>query len=85
MHASFRWIFNLSHWFVGNLALLMSLVTIFLAGDLNAASFLPTVKHYRLLFAYVIVFVCVHIVLSFQRCVHGVEGDVEQRTATALI
>ena len=62
-----RWIFNLLHWTMGNAALLLGFVSIFLVGDLRAASFVAEEKHYRIIFVFVLAFLALHIFLIVQR------------------
>ena len=61
-----RWIFNIAHWFVGNVAFICATVAIFLGmkyGDMN----MPQSVLYVLI-AYVCFHVVVHLILTFQRC-----------------
>lgn len=61
-----RWIFNIAHWFVGNVAFMCAIVAIFLGmkyGDVH----MPQSVIYVLI-TYVCFHVFVHLILTFQRC-----------------
>jgi len=52
---------------VGNLAWLLGLITIFLAGELAKANFIPTREYYGRIFAFAVVHILFHAFLTAQR------------------
>ncbi len=63
----FRPVFNWVHWFVGVSAWTLAFVTIWLAGSLGAADFIPTNKYSAGLLAFAIVNVVAQLLLEVQR------------------
>lgn len=72
--SSRRPIFNWLHWFIGNAAHIIAIVTIFLAVDLTKAE-LPKLTDY-ILAAYVCVYVAAHLILSIAGCMSDKSGGI---------
>jgi len=64
--ASYRWIFNWAHWFIGNAAHIVAIVAIFFAVGLDKAG-LPAEITW-LIVAYVAWYVGTHLILSLNTC-----------------
>ena len=62
-----RPVFDWAHWFVGNSAWILAIVTVFLAGELDAAGFIPTKDWYIRIGIFVLVHVLFHLIMTAQR------------------
>ena len=69
-----RWLFNWAHWGAGNLAWVLALVAIFLAGDF---SFLRSEDWYYRIGLFCAVHVVVHFIMTFEKCWNANKSVVE--------
>ena len=69
-----RWLFNWAHWAAGNLAWMLALVAIFLAGDF---AFLRTEDWYWRLGFFCAIHVLVHLALTLEKCLNANKSVVE--------